>query len=184
MGLSTVDQAAPDFSPDGYWNGCVWTPHQWFLWKALLDWGVREAAITIPRRAADVWEREAEQSHCTFEFFRISTGRGNGYPHFAGLSSPVLAMMAAVSKPGQVTVGFDAETRNVRWQDDTLVFETRADRTDAQAVGLAVMKSPGSYTVAWTGHSSTETTDDLGCLVFDVPPSSDWTDLMIARSPE
>lgn len=38
-GISTVDRSAPYYRQDGYWNGSIWMPHQWFFWKAALDDG-------------------------------------------------------------------------------------------------------------------------------------------------
>ena len=35
VGISTVDQSAPYYKVDGYWNGAVWFPHQWVMWKTL-----------------------------------------------------------------------------------------------------------------------------------------------------
>ena len=46
IGLSTVDQTAPYFRIDGYWNGAVWMPHQWFFWRALLDAGQARARLS------------------------------------------------------------------------------------------------------------------------------------------
>lgn len=45
VGISTVDQSAPYYRTDGYWNGAVWFPHQWMVWKALLDLGEGEKPI-------------------------------------------------------------------------------------------------------------------------------------------
>ena len=36
-GLSTVDQSAPYYRRDGYWNGAVWMPYQWMFFKSALD---------------------------------------------------------------------------------------------------------------------------------------------------
>ena len=33
IGVTTVDQSAPYYRNDGYWNGAVWMPHQWFIGK-------------------------------------------------------------------------------------------------------------------------------------------------------
>lgn len=174
-GISTVDRTAPYYQADGYWNGCVWIPHQWFLWKAALDWGQGDLARDIPRRVADVWEREVRRTRCTFEFFRISTGAGDGYPHFAGLSSPALAMMAAISKPGRVTVGFDAEVRQVQREGNHLSFQTRTDNPGQSAVALAVMPAPGRYRVASAAGTTWCETDDLGAVAFPLPSSRTWT---------
>jgi hypothetical protein len=179
VGISTVDQSAPYYSPDGYWNGCVWVPHQWFLWKAMLDWGHADLARRIPRQAAEVWERESRRTHCSFEFFRISTGQGDGYPHFAGLSSPALAMMNALSKPGRLTVGFDAEIRNLRLTRDTMTFEARSQEPDRKAVALAVPPRPGRCQIEHGREVEVAETDDLGCFVFRMPRGADWTKVTI-----
>ena len=47
IGLSVVDRRAPYYSDSGYWNGSVWMPHQWILWKGLLDNGELEPANHI-----------------------------------------------------------------------------------------------------------------------------------------
>ena len=43
-GVSVVAANAPYYSKSGYWNGSVWMPHQWILWKSLLDHGEYEFA--------------------------------------------------------------------------------------------------------------------------------------------
>ena len=69
VGLSTVDQSAPYYKEDGYWNGAVWFPHQWMMWKALLDLGKGEEAYRVAHTALDNWEKECEESYFTFEHF-------------------------------------------------------------------------------------------------------------------
>jgi hypothetical protein len=91
IGLTTVDQSAGYYRRDGYWNGAVWMPHQWFFWKALLDLGDGDAAFEIARRALDVWKAEVEASWNCFEHLIVETGRGAGWHQFSGLSCPVLA---------------------------------------------------------------------------------------------
>jgi len=174
--LSTVDQSAPYYDPDGYWNGSVWIPHQWFLWRAALDWGDLRLAREIPRRAADLWEREARRTHCSSELFKIATCRGSGYPHFAGLSSPVLTMIAAVSRPGRVTAGYDSEVRDARLQGGTLSFEYRVDGPSATPAFLVVLPGPGRYRVACGGGVPEQIVeaDDLGCVAFRLPRSEEW----------
>lgn len=181
VGLSTVDMKAPYYESDGYWNGCVWIPHQWFLWKAALDWGQVDLALGIPRRVADVWEREVRRTRCTFEYVRISTGEGDGYPHFAGLSSPVLAMISAISRLGLVTVGFDSEIRQVQLDGNRLSFEVRTDNPGQSAVGLAVMPQPGRYAAKWPEGKMVYTTDELGALVFQLPSSRNWTGVCLEQ---
>ena len=107
IGLSTVDRRAPYFRPDGYWNGCVWMPHQWFFWKSALDAGRGAFARKIAETALKVWKHEVDQSFYCFEHFSISSGRGAGCCHFGGLSSPVLNWYGAYFRPGRLTGGFD-----------------------------------------------------------------------------
>ena len=37
VGISTVDQSAPYYNDNGYWNGAVWFPYQYLLWRSMLD---------------------------------------------------------------------------------------------------------------------------------------------------
>ncbi|MBL0744710.1 MGH1-like glycoside hydrolase domain-containing protein [Chryseolinea lacunae] len=108
VGISSVDQTAPYFSYSGYWNGCVWMPHQWFIWKTMLDNNKPDLALRIAKTALDVWKRETEDSYQCFELFGIKSGRGQGWHQFSGLSAPVLAWYAALYKPGTITTGFDS----------------------------------------------------------------------------
>ncbi len=107
IGLSTVDQSAPYFRHDGYWNGAVWMPHQWFLWKTMLDLGQADFAFKIAQTALDLWKAEVDESYNCFEHFLIESGRGAGWHQFSALSSPVLAWFSAYYRPGRLTAGFD-----------------------------------------------------------------------------
>lgn len=107
-GISTVDQSASYYSLDGYWNGCVWMPHQFVLWKAMLDLGLPERARQIAFTALNAWKKETELSYLSCEHFIIASGRGAGWHNFSGLSSPMVNWFYAYFKPGTVTAGFDA----------------------------------------------------------------------------
>lgn len=108
-GLSTVDQSAAYYSDAGYWNGSVWMPHQWFMWKALLSLGYGEAAYRIAETGLETWKREVEDTYNCFELFNVKTGRGGAWHHFGGLSSPVLCWFNAYHAPGRLTVGLDTQ---------------------------------------------------------------------------
>src|SRR5690606_29709113 len=47
IGLTAVDQSAPYYTNEGYWNGTVWMAHQWFYWKTMLDYGQADDAWRI-----------------------------------------------------------------------------------------------------------------------------------------
>lgn len=62
-GISAVDQRAPYYCEDGYWNGTVWMPHQMILWKTMLDLGFPDKARLIADTALENWEKECEDSY-------------------------------------------------------------------------------------------------------------------------
>ena len=130
-GLTAVSPKAPYCREDGYWNGAVWMPHQWLMWKALLDEGEWEFAERIGETALSVWQREHELSGCCYEHFSALTGRGCGSHAFGGLSTPVLKWFHAYYAPGRLTGGFDC------WVDGRSTDEA-ADR-----FALAVEGDPG-----------------------------------------
>ncbi|MGE4286415.1 MAG: trehalase family glycosidase [Phycisphaerae bacterium] len=107
IGLSTVDRNASYYRPDGYWNGAVWMPHQWFFWKAMFDYGDSDTALYIARTALELWKKEVGASYNCFEHFLIETGRGAGWHQFGALSGPVTHWFAAMYRPGTVTTGYD-----------------------------------------------------------------------------
>lgn len=118
VGISVVDTRAPYYSHSGYWNGSVWMPHQWILWKALLDQGEAALANQIARTALDVWQREADITHNCYEHFMIETGRGAGFHHFSGLSSPVLTWFSVYHIPGHIQTGYQTQIVSQRWAED------------------------------------------------------------------
>ena len=107
LGMCTVDKTAAYYKVDGYWNGAVWFPQQWFYWKALLDMGYAPFAAQIAATALETWKAEVDDSYHCFEHFIVQSGRGAGWHQFGGLSSPVLNWFGAYHRPGRLTVGFD-----------------------------------------------------------------------------
>jgi hypothetical protein len=107
IGISTVDQSAPYYSPDGYWNGRVWMAHQWLIWKALLDIGEIDLAERVALTALETYSAaEKTTGHC-FENFTIADKSGSGTRHFSALSAPVVNFYCAYFKPGRISTGFD-----------------------------------------------------------------------------
>lgn len=106
-GMGVVDQSAPYYRTDGYWNGTVWMPHQFFMWKTMLDLGKPELAFRIANTALHIYEKETAESYYTYEHFSAKSGRGGGWHQFSGLSSPVLPWFSAYYKPGTVTTGYE-----------------------------------------------------------------------------
>ena len=114
IGVSSVDQSAPYFSLNGYWNGSVWMAHQWFLFKALLDIGRPELAYRIASTALNVWSTEGDRTYNCWEHFQIATGRGGGWHQFGALSAPVLRFFASYHQLGTVTAGLDTRILQAR----------------------------------------------------------------------
>ena len=106
-GISAVDMTAGYFKVNGYWNGNVWFPHQWFIWKSMLDCGDPDFARDIAHMALDIWKREVENTYYTFEMVSVVTGCGGWFHNFGGLSAPLNLWLKAYYTPGTVNVGFD-----------------------------------------------------------------------------
>jgi hypothetical protein len=115
IGITAVDQNAPYYNPNGYWNGTIWMAHQWFFWKALLDYGCTEEAFKIAGTALDLWTRETARSGNCYEHFHVESGRGAGWHQFTSLSSPILIWFGAYHVPGHVSFGFDLHPTRVEF---------------------------------------------------------------------
>ncbi len=127
IGVSVVDTRAPYYRTDGYWNGSVWMPHQWILWKAFLDHGEWEPAVTIAKTALEVWEKEVRLTYNCYEHFMIANGRGAGFHQFSGLSTPVLLWFNALYKPFTVTGGFQTLISEKRKTAEGFSFRVQAE---------------------------------------------------------
>jgi len=174
IGLSTVDQSAPYYQKDGYWNGAVWMPHQWFFWKGLLGLGYGALAEQIGRTALELWQAEVAASYNCFEHFIVQSGRGAGWHQFGGLSTPVLAWYNAYHRPGRLTAGLDTWIVRQSFSDHnrslnaTLKFNGPADRPTT----LLVTMQPGfSYTASWNGMDTPVTELYPGTLQVQLTPA-------------
>lgn len=136
-GITTVDQRAPYYRIDGYWNGTVWMPHQMILWKTMFDLGRADLAQQIADTAIENWERECADSYNCYEHFMLATGRGGGWNNFSGLSSPIINWYNAYYLPGTVTTGFGTLVTKAEWADD-LSSVTLTLEFDKELVGKHV----------------------------------------------
>jgi len=185
IGLTTVDQAAPYFRSDGYWNGAVWMPHQWFLWKAMLDQGKPDLAWQIARTALDVWQREVGESHHCFEHFIVQSGRGAGWHQFGGLSAPVLNWFAAYYRPGTLTTGFDVWVKDSRFGPalDSLDARLALHATDGTHGCVLVAMDPShDYTARWNGNVIPANTRLPGLLEISLPIGPQTGNLKITHA--
>lgn len=144
-GITAVDQSAAYFKQDGYWNGTVWMPHQWFLWKTMLDLGEGEKAFQIAKTGLDLWKRETGLTYKTFEHFISSSGRGAGWSQFSGLSSPILSWFASYYKIGRATTGFEVWIEKQQFNDDFTSYNAtlRFDDTSLHKRCILICMNPG-----------------------------------------
>ncbi len=152
IGLTTVDQSAPYYRADGYWNGAVWMAHQWYFWRATLDLGRPDLARRIAMAALDLWRVEVGWTGRCFEHFIVASGRGAGWHHFGGLSAPVLSWFAAYYRPGRLTVGFDAwlSAIDVTPNHTALTAAVTTDTAAHHRPAVIATLAPGPrYTARW-----------------------------------
>ncbi len=142
-GITAVDQRAPYYRIDGYWNGTVWMPHQMILWKTMLDLGRPDLARRIAETALENWERECADSYNCYEHFMLATGRGGGWYNFSGLSSPIINWYNAYSTPGTVSTGFGTLVTGADWASDkssvSLTLEFSADLAGREVAVIACL---------------------------------------------
>jgi hypothetical protein len=149
-GISAVDKSAGYFMVNGYWNGNIWFPHQWFIWKTMLDCGETDFAYTIAKLALDVWKREVEYNYYTFEMVNVVTGRGGWFHNFGGLSAPINLWTAAYYKPGTFNTGFDVWVEKQCFNEDNTTFEAEFDYygdNNIYTVIVAMSEKKKSYKV-------------------------------------
>ena len=103
---------------NGYWNGNVWFPHQWFIWKSMLDIGENDFAHKIAQLALDIWKREVDYSYYTFEMVNVVTGRGGWFHNFGGLSTPITMWADAYYKAGTFNTGLDTWVDKYEFSED------------------------------------------------------------------
>ena len=175
-GLSTVDQSAPYYQADGYWNGAVWFPHQWVIWKALLDIGKGEQAYQIAQTALDKWEQECQESYYTFEHFIISSGRGAGWHQFSGLSSPILNWFAAYYKPGKVSTGFEIWIAENHFNTDYSQYRAKISFDDStlphERCMIVCMNPDHTYEVQFNGRPVKSKSYHTGVVEITLPNSN------------
>ena len=166
-GISTVDRSASYYRKDGYWNGSVWFPHQWFFWKAALNDGRGDFAWKIAKTALDLWERETRESYACYEQFSISSCRGTGWHHFSGLSTPVLCWFGAYYQPYRLTAGYDVWQKNADVADGALTADLviAGEEGDVTTV-IAVMDAESAE---YAGRSYPIRRRESGAVEVDLP---------------
>ena len=170
-GISTVDKSASYFRRDGYWNGAIWMPHQWFVYDAMLDCGRSAEALKIAKTALELWKSEVEESYFCYEHFIVESGRGAGWHRFGGLSSPVVTWYYSLMKEGLVTVSTNTWKLDERWEKNgrrvSLTLKNFSLHGGSASV-LVTMPRPEKCRVLVDGRE-TPFTVEMKAVVFDIP---------------
>lgn len=157
QGITAIDQTVPYYNKDGYWNGRVWMPHQWFFWKTMLDLNEPEKAVQIAKTALDVWKRETDDSYNCWENFSVESGNGGGWHQFSALSSPVLNWYSALFKQGTVTHGFNVWSISQKFSAHKDGFKGEfklfADKSNRTATILFCLDDKNDYEANCNGKS-------------------------------
>ncbi len=162
IGISTVDMSAPYYSSDGYWNGAVWFPHQWFIWKRCLDLNEVEFATKIAFNALNLMNKHIEYSYNCYEHFMIDSGDAAGWHQFTGLSCPILCWKNAYHKQGYITCGFDVIILHIDEDESNIgglnaQLQTYKGRNGFVSV-LVSLNNKSQFQSTWNGNLC-ETTD-------------------------
>lgn len=169
FGISAVDMTAGYYKVNGYWNGNIWFPHQWFIFKSMLDLGESEIARDIAHMALNIWKREVDDTYYTFEMVNTVTGCGGWFHNFGGLSTPINMWAKAYYSPGTVNVGFDTYLEATSFNNE----KTEAEITftyygkNSRSTLLAVMSEGQDYTATLDGKEIIPTNIN-GCLEFSL----------------
>ena len=172
IGISTVDKRASYYRSDGYWNGCVWMPHQWFFWKAALNDNRTSFARKIAVTALNLWKNEVDQSRYCFEHFSVSSHRGAGCCHFGGLSSPVLNWYGAYFAPQRFTAGYDCWILQQNTSADGAEAELKIAGESGTCTTLLYVAGEGDWSVEYNNAPVAFESGVPGCLEITLPKNS------------
>lgn len=184
-GICVVDKEADYYRNDGYWNGAVWMPHQWFMWKTMLDLGRTDLAFRIADTALELWKKETDETYFTYEHFIADIARGAGWHQFGALSAPVLNWFAAYYQPGTITAGFEVWINMQKFDPDSSGYTASIafDKlTKAHVRSLIVCLNPAySYTVK-INHKPVDFTERFrGLLEISLPSTNADCELEIKK---
>lgn len=182
-GMGVVDQAAPYYRQDGYWNGAVWMPHQWLMWKTMLDLGRSDLAFRIAHTALDLYNDEVHLSYYTFEHFLAASRRGAGWHQFSGLSTPILNWITAYYRPGTASAGFEIliSARKINELKNSYSAELTFDQlTQPHKRSMLVCLNPGyHYEARFNGKKIDVQQRYPGLLELTLPATNSGGGLVI-----
>jgi len=111
-GITVVARDDQNYREDGYWNGGIWIPTQWFFWKTFYNIGRMDLAEKISNSAIKLWDDNHKKTLCCWEEFRVRGGRPAGNSRFSGLSTPLMALWKGRRGKGRVQAGQEMIVRS------------------------------------------------------------------------
>jgi hypothetical protein len=69
FGIPTLSANDPYYNPLGYWNGPVWIPWQYLIFRGLIDYGYHDDARDLSVRVAQNVLYQLKQNHYFWEFY-------------------------------------------------------------------------------------------------------------------
>ena len=172
IGISTVDKQAPYYRTDGYWNGAVWMPHQWFFWKAALDDNRPDFARRIALTALELWEKELRRTRYCFEHFCLSSQQGAGCCHFGGLSLPVLNWFAAYCVKGSFNCGYDTWVLGKKNLADKFTADLLIEGDEGEQTTILYVNGANKSQASFNGKTVPCSTVFPGCCEVVLPKNS------------
>lgn len=184
-GICVVDKEADYYRNDGYWNGAVWMPHQWFMWKTMLDLGRTDLAYKIANTALELWKKETDATYFTYEHFIADIARGAGWHQFGALSAPVLNWFAAYYKQGTVSTGFEVWINKQHFEQDNSGYSASISfdkLTNSHPRSLLICLNPSySYSVKINNKQVVFKERFKGLLEIPLPSSNKDCKLTIEK---
>jgi hypothetical protein len=184
IGITTVDQSAPYYRTDGYWNGSVWLAHQWFLWKAMLDMGRGDLAIRIAQAGLNLWKDSVDPTFDCMEHFYPKAPYGSGWVQFSSLSSPALSWFAALYSPGRFTCGFDTWTHSCEFRESHRELRAKLkppENGSGESSVLGCMNPDSRYQASWNGSPVKHMMVHDGLVQVQLPAQASTGELSIRR---
>lgn len=160
-------------------------PHQWFIWKTMLDMDRSDLAYQVASKGLDVYKRETDASYYTFEHFLAASGRGAGWHQFSGLSTPVLCWFDAYYKTGTITPGFEIWINGQSFNNDHTSYKADLSFDEAtlphKRAMLAVMDPGFEYQAQFNGKPVVLKRLRKGMLQLTLPATNKRGTLVIQR---
>ena len=175
IGISTVDKQAPYYRTDGYWNGAVWMPHQWFFWKAALNDGRSGFARRIALTALELWEKELRRTRYCFEHFCLSSRAGAGCCHFGGLSSPILNWFGAYCIKNTFSCGYDVWVLEKKLRSRKFTAELLIEGDPGESTAILYVNGADRCEARFNGQSVPVSGGFPGCWEATLPQASSGT---------